>query len=359
MLLLSLLLAVALPSPQVAFVRSGTLRVVDVDAKIERPILEHVPSSPVGISGNGEALSAGGRVPGIPPLSTSALVWAPEGETAAYQTRDGAVWTWTPSRRRRILPASWGATSLAWGPGGRLALGRSVCRVPCGVPEHQEVWVWRAGELKRVAGPLRGVQRPLVRGFDRRERVLWWSDLEGSASIAADGLPLYADGTRLTTTLPYTDSVADCGAGLVVSAGTDRYAMHGKRLLLDGHDLSRDPSRSWIAPSCRGATIVAAASRNAVPRRIGDEHRAIWQLRPVRRQLTHPPAHASDEDPRVLADGSIAFVRTRSYTSRLNLFGLGTLMLLRSGRLTRLADAGSTTNYYGHYGWMRQLAVWP
>jgi hypothetical protein len=210
-----------------------------------------------------------------------------------------------------------------------------------------------------VAGPLRGVQRPIVRGFDRQGRVLWWSDLEGSASIAADGLPLYAGRTRLTTALPYADSVAGCRAGLVVSAGTDRYSTHGKRLLLDGRDLSRDPSRSWVAPACRGDTIVAAAGRNTVPRRIGDEHRAIWQLRPTRRQLTHPPAHTSDEDPQLLADGSIVFVRTRAYATRLNLYGLGTLMLLRGGRLTTLANVGRTSNYYGHYDWARQVAVWP
>jgi hypothetical protein len=357
--LLSLLLAAALPSPQVAFVRSGTLKVAYVNAGIVRPIVERVQTAPVGFSGNGRALSAGGRIPGIPPLPTSALAWAPEGETAAYQTRDGAVWVWSPGRQRRILSASWGATSLAWGPGGRLALGRSVCHAPCGIPAHQEVWVWRAGRLTRVAGPLHGVQRPVVRGFARRGRVLWWSDLEGSASIAADGLPLYANSTRIATTLPYADFVATCAAGVVLSAGTDRYTMHGKRLLLNGSDLSRDPTRSWVEPDCRGSTIVAAASRNTVPDRIGDEHRAIWELAPGRRQLTDPPAGASDDSPRILSDGSIVFVRTRRLATRLNLYGRGELMLLRDGALTALADVGRTPDYYGHYDWYRQIAVWP
>jgi len=353
------LLAAALPSPQVAFVRDGTLRVYYVNARVERPIVEHVPASPVGISGNGRALSAGGRIPGIPALPTSALAWAPDGETGAYQTSTGAVWAWTPGNKRRIVGASWGATSVAWGPAGRLALGRSICRAPCGVPRHQEVWVWHAGRLTKVAGPLSGVQRPIVRGFDGRGRVLWWSDLEGSASIAADGLPLYANRTRIATTLPFPEYVATCDAGLVVVAGTDRYTMHGKRLLLNGGDLSRDPSRSWVEPACRGDTIVAAASRNMTPSRIGDEHRAIWQLRPVRRRLTNPPAHASDEEPRILADGSIVFVRTRSFARRLGLYGRGELTLLRDGRLTALADVGTTANYYGHYGWTTQVAIWP
>src|SRR5262249_56424742 len=138
--------------------------------------------------------------------------------------------------------------------------GRSVCHVRCGVPKHQEVWIWRGGHVTRIAGPLRGVQRPIVRGFDGNGRVLWWSDLEGSASIAADGLPLYANRTKIATTLPYPDYVAVCGTNLVVAAGSDRYAMDGKRLLLNGHNLSNDRSRSWVEPSCSGDVLVAAAS---------------------------------------------------------------------------------------------------
>jgi hypothetical protein len=347
--LLALFLATVLPSPQVAFVRGGNLTVLYTGARVQNVVLEQAPAGPVGFSGNGKLVSAGGRIPGIRRLPTAGLAWAPTGETAAYQTREGAVWVWSPGDRTRILLSTWGATSLAWGPGGRLALGRSVCHVPCGVPKHQEVWVWRAGRLTRVAGPLKGVQRPIVRGFDATGRVLWWSDLEGSASIAADGLPLYANRTKLAITLPYPDYVATCGTDLVLSAGTDRYAMDGKRILLNEHDLSRDRTRSWVEPSCSGDVIVAAASRNAVPSRIGYEHRVIWQLLPHRRQLTQPAIGATDESPRVLPDGSILFVRTRN--------GRGTLMLLRGGRLSQLADVGTSENFYGHYDWARQVAV--
>jgi hypothetical protein len=47
--LLALFLAATLPSPQVAYVRHGTLNVFYVNAGVERPIVEHVPAAPVGI----------------------------------------------------------------------------------------------------------------------------------------------------------------------------------------------------------------------------------------------------------------------------------------------------------------------
>src|SRR5207253_9367828 len=132
--------------------------------------------------------------------------------------------------------------------------------------------------------------------------------------------------------LKYSDFVAVCGTHVAVAVGEDRYAMHGKRILFDGHDVSRDPARAWVSPSCStGGRLVAAASRNTVPPTIGNEHRAIWQLLPQRRQLTHPPKGHSDEDPHLLPDGSIVFVRTRSVSKPLELYGIGTVELLRDG----------------------------
>jgi len=344
---------------KVAFLDRGTLYVVDLSSGSSRVVARHV-SGAVGLSGDRRLVSVGGRIVGGPTLPTARLVWAPSGETAAYQTRAGAVFTWSPATGRRLLVgAPWGATSLAWGPDGELALGRSVCRVPCGVPLHQEVWIRRAGSLRRVAGPLRGVQLPRVVAVAGNGRALWWSDLEGSASIAADGLPLYANRARVANTLVYPDYVSVCGGHLAVAQGGDRYAMHGKRILFDGRDVSRDPSRSWVSPSCNGRTLVAAASANTTPPRIGREHRSIWQLLPTRRRLTSPPAGLTDEFPRLLRDGSVVFVRTRSHATRLQLWGVGTVELLRGGKLTALGSAGRASNYYGHYDWPDLVAVSP
>ena len=152
-----------------------------------------------------------------------------------------------------------------------------------------------------------------------------------------------------------------CGSHLAVAAGRDRYAMDAKRIVLDGRDVSRDPSRSWVSPSCSadGKTLVAAASANTVPHRIGREHRAIWQLLPARRQLTHPPAGATDELPRVLSDGSILFVRTHTVSKPTELYGVGTVEVLRGGRLHALGEASRADDYYGHYDWPGIVAVAP
>src|ERR687885_872479 len=264
-------------APKVAFLSGGRLVLVDLATGSSRVLASHV-SGAVGLSGDGKLVSAGGRVVGGPKLGNGRLVWAPTAETAAYQTRAGAVFTWNPAAGRRlVVDAAWGATSFAWGRDGTLALGRAVCHVPCGVPLHQEVWIRRGGMLRRVAGPLRGVQLPRVAAVAGNGRALWWSDLQDSASIAADGLPLYANRAHVADTLVYPDYVSVCGNHLAVAQGGDRYAMHGKRILFDGRDVSRDPSRSWVSPSCSpdGKTIVAAASVNTTPPRIGHEHRSI------------------------------------------------------------------------------------
>jgi hypothetical protein len=338
---------------RVAFLDRGALHIVDLSTGSSRVVARHV-SGAVGLSGDGKLVSVGGRVVGGPALGQGRVVWAPTGETAAYQTPAGAVLTWSPATGRRlVVGASWGATSFAWGQNGTLALGRSVCHVPCGVPLHQEVWIRRAGLLRRVAGPLRGVQLPRVAAVAGNGQALWWSDLQDSASIAADGLPLYANRARVADTLVYPDYVSVCGSHLAVAQGGDRYAMHGKRIVFDGHDVSRDSSGSWVSPSCSpdGTTLVAAASRNTTPPRIGREHRSIWQLLPIRTRLTTPPAGFTDEYPRLLGDGSVLFVRTRN--SR------GTVELLLRGKLTALGSAGPAENYYGHYDWPDLAAVSP
>jgi hypothetical protein len=73
--------------------------------------------------------------------------------------------------------------------------------------------------------------------------------------------------------------------------------------------------------------------------------------------VTHPPAGRSDEDPHLLPDGSIVFVRTRSVSKPLELFGVGTVELLRNGRLTAIGTSGKADNFYGHYAWPDVVAV--
>lgn len=369
--------ALALPAAsaggdaKIAYVLGKRATIVYLGSPLRQPIVL-TTAGPPRWSGDGSLLSIGGWVVGRARLPATQLFWAPTGETAAYQTKDGAVLLWTPRGSRTVVPATWGATSIAWGPAGSLALGRSICRVPCGAPRHQEVSIWRDGSLHRVAGPLRGVARPIVAGFAPDGRVLWWPDYQNSASIQADGLPLYANRARIVVTLAFPDFVVRCGSHLAVVAGGDRYTTHGKRILFDGRDVSGDSTRSWVSPSCTpNGRLVAAAGRNWEENRFGAEHRAIWRLLPTRRQLTHAPSGWTDESPHLLPDGSLLFIRTRETARRVNgewvTTSRGLLEHLASGKLVTVANLRFTSrdsggvwlNYYGHYNWADRVAISP
>jgi hypothetical protein len=369
--------ALALPAAgaggdaKIAYVLAKRATIVYLGSPLRQPIVL-AKTGPPRWSGDGRLLSIGGWVVGRARLPATELFWAPTGETAAYQAKDGSVRLWTPRGSRTVVPAAWGASSIAWGPNGALALGRAICHVPCGIPRHQEVWVWRDGSLRRVAGPLRGVARPIVAGFAPDGRVLWWPDLQNSASLQADGLPLYANRSRVVVTLAFPDFIERCGRHLAVVAGGDRYTTHGKRILFDGRDVSDDTTRSWVSPSCSASgALVAAAGRNWEESHFGAEQRAIWRLLPTRRQLTHAPAGWTDESPRLLRDGSLLFIRTRETARKVNgewiTTSRGLLEHLTSKGLVTVANvrfettegSGVWLNYYGHYNWPERIAISP
>ena len=361
----------AVAAAAVAFLHGGNLVVVDTATHAQRVVLQHAGIGPVRWSGDGKLVSSGGKVAGGPTLPAAQVTWAPRGETAAYITHKGALYAWSPSGGRRlILPAGWGVQAVAWSRDGRLAIGRSVCHVPCGVPTHREVWVWRPGSLTRIVDHADGAPMPAL--WDGRGRVIWWL-WPDSGSIAADGVAVYADTRRIGAMLMYRDYLAVCGRALTLASGGDRNSMHGKSIVYDGRDVSRDRSRSWVSPSCNasGSLLVAAAGRENTQGPWSHEHRAIWELLPARRQLTHPPAGWTDEAPQVLHDGSVLFVRTRQTSRKVSgqwyETDRGRLELLRRGTLTRVANltytvdelSGAFLQYYGHYDWSMRLAVRP
>jgi hypothetical protein len=172
----------------------------------------------------------------------------------------------------------------------------------------------------------------------------------------------------------YRDFVVNCGTRLAYAAGGDRYATHGKRIVVDGRDLSRDRSRSWVSPACsrNGSLLVAAAGRNWEEDRFGREHRSIWELRPLRKRLTHPPVGWTDESPQLLPDHSVLFVRTKTTSRKVRgdwyVTEHAELERLRNGKLAPVANVGYTANelkapgyanYYGHYGWPSLIAATP
>ncbi len=323
---------------------------------------------PLAWSGDGKLISIGGWIVGHVKLPTATLAWAPTGERAAYVTTEGAVMEWTPQGKRVLEPKGWGATwwaGIAWSADGRLA-----------VPRGNALWVLSGRSATRVAGPLApnvgtggpDIPEPFAWSGDR---VLWWR-WPGSGSVAADGVDLYAGTTRLGLALPYADYVATCGTHIAYITGFDRESSDNKKLVFDGRDVSGDPKRSWSTPACTASgRLVAAASRNN-PNVFRDPHRAIWQVLPSLRQLTHPPYGWSDEDPRLLPDGSMLFVRSRITSKKSGSTYLdsetGHVMLLRQGKLVQVATIGYRNldelknylgPYYGHFDWSDFLAVRP
>jgi hypothetical protein len=337
---------------------------LDRATPFRRP-LSTAPYRTLGFSGDGRLISIGGDIVGRAKLPTPALEWAPTGERAAYVTTEGAVVVWTPHGKRRIEPKGWAARpflhALAWSRNGSLAIVRG-----------HEVWAWRDGAVRRIAGPVEGI--PALDGWTGDGRVLWW-EWPNSGSIAADGVTLFADATPLGTTLMYRDYVSVCGRHLAFAAGGDRSSDHGKSIVFDGRNVSHDRTRSWVSPSCTaaGPTVVAAAGRDlGICCHIHTEHRAVWELIPVRRQLTHPPQGWTDEAPRVFANGDVVFVRTRLTSVKVGSTyhdtERGRVMLLSHGKLRQLAELGYRDvdelklylgPYYDHYDFSQLLAVWP
>jgi hypothetical protein len=355
----------ALLAVAVAFLHGGSLVMLNPATHAQRVVLRHAGTGPVAWSGDGRRVSSGGAIAGGPRLPTAALAWAPTGETAAYITKRGAVYTWSPrAGRQLVLPAAWDAQGIAWGPNGELAIGRSVCHIPCGISHDVGVWVrTRRGTLRRVAVVPNGGGIPFPVGFDPQGRALWWL-WPNSGSIAADGVALYANARRIASTLMYPDYVAVCGRHLALAVGGDRNSMHGKSIVFDGRDVSRDRSRSWVSPSCNASgTLVAAADPDNPDGPWGNEHRSLWQLLPARKRLTSPQRGWSDESPTVLPNGDVLFVRTHLTSKRVDgtwhSTDHGTLELYADGRVTPLADVTTSPSsmYYGHYTWPLRLAV--
>jgi hypothetical protein len=323
---------------------------------------------PLAFSGDGRLISIGGWIVGHAKLPTRTLAWAPTGERAAYVTSEGAVIEWTPAGKHVLEPKGWGATwwaGIVWSRGGALA-----------VPRGNELWVLRGRSATRLVGPLApnsgtggpDVPEPLAWVGDH---VLWWR-WPGSGSVAADGVDLYEDNTKLGTTLKYVDYVAVCGMHVAYASGFDRESTDDKKLIFDGRDVSGGPTHSWSTPACTpGGRLVAAASRND-PNAFRAPHRAIWQVLPTRKQLTRPPWGWSDEDPHLLADGSLLFVRSRIHPVKSGSTYVdtetGNVMLLSQGKLVQVATIGYRNldelknylgPYYGHYDWTDFMAVRP
>jgi hypothetical protein len=186
-------------------------------------------------------------------------------------------------------------------------------------------------------------------------------DPQGSASLAADGLPLQVISTkggrphRLGMTLGYSDYLTWCSGRLVFTGGGDRLATTNKRLLVASppawraRPLLETPKRAWGSLACapNSRSLVAQSQPRSEDYNFSATKWELWRvgMNGSRRRLTSPPPHSADESPRFSRDGrSIFFVRSRR--------GLGSLFTLRGERLSGpLLRIGYSFGYYGHRCW--------
>jgi hypothetical protein len=354
---------------RMAYVHGGSLHLLDL-ATCEDRVLATRARSPARFSPDGRwiAFGAGAVVSARSgsvrrALTAHAWAWAPRGHLLAGITPAGGLVLGT----RRLLPDGWGASDLAFAPDGSIVVVRSR-------RTRGSIWI--------LVGPRRTPNQVIAFSSGPPELaavspiwVAYWVRPGASNSIAADGLPLEAKyfvsgarGSQLAeATLLWPDYLTRCGRGLVFTAGADRYASSNKRLLAATPSttdrgwtirvLSRDRTRSWVAPACSpdARWVAAAAGRHRVGR-FGREARSIWRLATrgsSRRQLTRAPAGKSDESPRWSKNGRfVLFVR--SGPTRGNATAVGSIYLVPSrggSAIGPFARLGPTGNYYGHYDW--------
>jgi hypothetical protein len=186
-------------------------------------------------------------------------------------------------------------------------------------------------------------------------------DPQGSASLAADGLPLQVISTkggrphRIGMTLGYSDYLTWCSGRLVFTGGGDRLATTNRRLLVASppawraRPLLETPKRAWGSLACapNSRSLVAQSQPRSEDYNFSATKWELWRvgMNGSRRRLTSPPPHSADESPRFSRDGrSIFFVRSRR--------GLGSLFTLRGERLSGpLLRIGYSLGYYGHRCW--------
>jgi len=374
----------------VAYVRGGALHVVDLASCARQVLATKGAAAPVRWSPDGRwiafrsaaVISADGEEV-LQPLGNQVYQWewewSPASDEIAAVSRGGGVVIGGPGIEvRQLLPDGWGATSLAFDPSGKeIAVARFLTsgRPPDYQVVDQGVWVVdvATGAAKEVYRTPHGqLAPPVMAGWSPDGRwFLFWSDIQNSASIAADGLPLDAapvaggQAVTLTGALVFRDFLSSCGSRLVLTSGGDRYVNVGKHLISvepdswGSIDLSPVSARSWFWPACSpdARWVAATVAPSRYPRRFGRDPRSIWVVAAdgsERLRLTDTP-DVADELPRWSADGRyILFVRRGlswqasgslylaqidpSSGSRMSLFG-------------PIASLGPGGGYYGHSIW--------
>lgn len=305
-----------------------------------------------------------------------AFAWAPDGSRLYGITAGGKLVSASPTGGRRVLARGLGTTatvrSLVISADGRYA---AVDISRCGkAPSAELLTVALRTDTVRTALRQTGEYFTLA-GFSPDDRwLLYWPQSMCSASLAADGFPLYAvvsgGGGRparaVAHTLLFPDFLAWCRGRLIAASTPSRETQLESKLVQTGppawrqRAIERARPLSWVSPSCSGRWLVAAAARDSQNAQFGAQHRSVYLLRPdgaVVRRLTHPgAADLSDEAPRFSRNGRwVLFVRTRVVTAGTSAYSRDTLELVRASgagaAVPVLSFTSTDPSYYDHFDW--------
>lgn len=311
-------------------------------------------------------------------LELVAFTWAPDGSRLYGVTGGGKLVSSSPTGGRRVVARGLGTVasvrSLAISPDGRYA---AVDISRCGRAASAELATvdLRTGAV-RTALRRRGEFYTLAGWSPDARWLLYWPQSMCSASLAADGYPLYAvasgGGGRpvraVAQMLLFPDFLSWCGGRLIAASTPSRETQLDSKLVQTGppewrqRTIDHPRSLSWVSPSCSasGRWLVAAAGRNSQNARFGAQDRSVYLLRPagavVRRLAQAGPADVSDEAPRFSRNGRwVLFVHTRVAIAGSSAYSRDTVELMRAsgagGVIPVLSFTSTDFSYYDHFDW--------
>ena len=314
----------------------------------------------------------------------AAFAWAPDGSRLYGITAGGELVSATPTGRRQLIADRLGTgpgalASLVISPDGREA---AVDISRCGEATATELLTVdvRTGAVRVVLR--RTGEHATLAGWSPGGRwLLYWPQPICSASLAADGMPLYAVPGRgghpvraVAQTLLYPDFLTWCAGRLIAASTPDRETEIDGKLVQSSppawrqHTIDNPRPLSWVSPSCSasGRRLVAAAGANRRTR-FGAEHRSIYLLRSdgaVVRRLSQPgAADQSDEAPRFSPNGRwVLFVRSRVVTVGTSAYSRDTIEIVRAsgagagGAIPVLTFRSGDLSYYDHFEWPAEIA---